>query len=315
VSLGVRKTRARDLEPEGEAHSPFLSAFLVCSCSDESHVKGEDCDGAAVFALDASSATELGASRCEEPRAARARPRSDLERLLRWGPVVTATDPRRRVRLAWRAAGWRYEGEAACESCNLFAFDLADKAPCDDCAACPDCGCAEWCPIRAQRTTFTLEPGWNVWVGPGSEPGTGRIFSATRFANDFAGPREHRYAQWLGWIFGGGSHLRARAEKDLRGKVLGTSDEAHGLILARLADGCDLGAIRQELSESLALAEVLPLFSPAPRRLPRGQALATLLESCRALRDARAAGAQPSSLLELIAPVCDALDLHQGATP
>ena len=163
-----------------EQNRPLLAPWLVCSC--ESHEPPiEECDGVAVFALTAEDALELGRPHLEVPADARAEPAPSIEPLSPWGPVVSYQDPRRRVRLAFRAIGWGTEGEDACASCLRYACDLEDFRPCESCGNCPECGCPPDCDRRNDSpASYTLERPWDVWVGPGPEPGTGRMFSACR---------------------------------------------------------------------------------------------------------------------------------------
>lgn len=235
------------------ANGPLLLPWLVCSCgTHEPPIEG--CDGVAVFALTAEDATELGRPYLEERDLAHAEPAPSLEPLAPWGPVVSYQDPRRRVRLAFRAIGWGTEGEEACASCLLYACDLPDYEPCADCENCPECGCAEDCARRdLAPANVTLEPPWDVWVGPGPEPGTGRMFAAATWRNPFrpeggslkqieAADRDFARA-----LSEPDSTTAQRARSALRGMRLGTADKAHGLILARVAEGVALDDLLRDL--------------------------------------------------------------------
>lgn len=45
-----------------------------------------------------------------------------------------------------RLAGWRLDGETACESCGLAAMGLDQYAVCPDCHCCPECAAKEETP-------------------------------------------------------------------------------------------------------------------------------------------------------------------------
>ena len=103
-------------------------------------------------------------------------------------------------------------------------------------------------------TLFTTDPGasWDVWVGPASEPGTGRRLGAVRWRNHFrAEGLPGADARWLDWLTATaeGRVLLCLIQRDLSGRVLGCSRGSHGLILARLADGRSPEEIRTELAE------------------------------------------------------------------
>lgn len=75
------------------------------------------------------------------------------------------------------------------------------------------------------------------------------MLGAARWRNHYHAERvPDADARWLTTTAEGG-WLRAQAVRDLAGRVLGCSRGAHGLILARLADGVDPDAIREELRE------------------------------------------------------------------
>ena len=98
------------------------------------------------------------------------------------------------------------------------------------------------------RTTFTADlvaGDWTAWVGPGPEPGTRRRLLATRFANRERGRGLRKAMSFALWLYTTpeGSNMRRLAERELRGKVLGCADRAHGLTLAYAADGRPLAEV------------------------------------------------------------------------
>ena len=112
------------------------------------------------------------------------------------------------------------------------------------------------------RTSYTTDPGatWDVWIGPGPEPGTGRVLGAKRWSNHLALWGEPASdVGFLAWLYetGAGHWVREQAQRDLSGKRLGTSSAAHGLILSRVADGVAQADVAAELAD--LLCETRPL--------------------------------------------------------
>ena len=58
-----------------------------------------------------------------------------------WQPDSWPSEERRDVVL--REAGWRCEGEYACEVCDMYACDLAEFDVCQDCCRCAKCAAEE----------------------------------------------------------------------------------------------------------------------------------------------------------------------------
>lgn len=110
------------------------------------------------------------------------------------------------------------------------------------------------------RTSYTTDPAgtWDVWIGPGPEPGTGRVLGAKRWSNHLALWGEPASdVGFLAWLYET-PWLREQAQRDLRGKRLGTSSAAHGLILSRVADGVAHADVAAELAD--LLCETRPLW-------------------------------------------------------
>lgn len=112
------------------------------------------------------------------------------------------------------------------------------------------------------RTTYVTDPTafWDVWVGPGPCPRTGRRFASVRWRNHYHAEAVRRRRPDLAtraeldWLRELTDSAATSADLDgirtnLVGLRLGTSREAHGLLLARLADGVPVREIVQELRE------------------------------------------------------------------
>lgn len=116
------------------------------------------------------------------------------------------------------------------------------------------------------RTRYVLEGDpydtWDLWIGPGPCPKTGRRFGATRYRNHFHDRAVHERRQELlasadldflaelttPAAIGKLTQLDA-IRANLVGLRLGTSRERHGYVLARLADGTPVREIRRGLAE------------------------------------------------------------------
>ena len=114
------------------------------------------------------------------------------------------------------------------------------------------------------RTSYTTDPAstWDVWIGPGPEPGTGQRGRGIQFVNHLAEWGEPAAdVAFLAWLYDGGAPggwVREQARQVLRGKRLGTSNAAHGLILSRVADGVAHADVAAELAD--LLCETRPLW-------------------------------------------------------
>lgn len=97
---------------------------------------------------------------------------------------------------------------------------------------------------------------WDVYVGRGRCPATGEL---GRFGNPFTierhGPRA--LVRFLDMLAGLSAEHLAYLRAELRGRVLGcwcAPRPCHAVILARLADGDELSAIRSDVLRALGIA-------------------------------------------------------------
>lgn len=98
-----------------------------------------------------------------------------------------------------------------------------------------------------------------VWVGPGPDPVTRLRIFASRFRNEWLTPGGRydyhsaaSFAKFLHEHAGPGKWKRDQIRRDLRGRLLLCRERAHGLILARVADGYELAEILSELEDVTA---------------------------------------------------------------
>ena len=115
-----------------------------------------------------------------------------------------------------------------------------------------------------KRTSYTADPGgsWDVWIGPGPCPKTGRMFHSVRWSNPYYAEAIRLKRADLAavadrtWIAELVNSPKLNELELLRANLvglrLGTSRVAHGLTLARLADGFPVREILAELDELAA---------------------------------------------------------------
>ena len=130
------------------------------------------------------------------------------------------------------------------------------------------------------RIVNVMAPGasWDVYVGRGSCPKRGAA-GRTRFGNPWPVARygDRAMTLYLDWVekLQATSNPFREAVRELRGKVLGCwcvgrFPVCHGEVLARLADGEDLTAIRADVLSRLAPQGELFAATSEPSEVDRG---------------------------------------------
>ncbi len=118
--------------------------------------------------------------------------------------------------------------------------------------------------MRARAAVLLGEP-WEVWVGPGPEPRTGRRLTAARWSLHTEGKtKAARLLDWLRRMERDPARCE-RARLDLAGMRLGCScaPPCHAVALAEIAEGRSPTEIREEWERDGVLSETADLFEDA----------------------------------------------------